>query len=111
MTSESDGAEPVDILLVEDNAGDIRLTKETFKDGKITNTLHVVEDGVAALEFLFVFMAPLFPRISSVSPAASARTPISNNAFVRALRGRCLCTEEDRQRPDNGSFPAHYHPP
>lgn len=41
-----------DILLVEDNPGDIRLTKEAFKEGQIHNTLHVVTDGIEALEFL-----------------------------------------------------------
>ncbi len=45
--------EAVDILLVEDNPGDVRLTQEAFKAGKIANTLHVVEDGVEALDFLF----------------------------------------------------------
>ena len=45
--------EPVDILLVEDNPGDVRLTQEAFADGRIANTLHVVEDGAAALDFLF----------------------------------------------------------
>ncbi|WP_312908291.1 response regulator [Natronosalvus caseinilyticus] len=53
MTSEYGSAEPADVLLVEDNPGDIRLTKEAFKDGKIANTLHVVENGVDALDFLF----------------------------------------------------------
>lgn len=53
MTSEHDDAEPADILLVEDNPGDVRLTKEAFKDGKVANTLHVVENGVDALGFLF----------------------------------------------------------
>jgi two-component system, chemotaxis family, response regulator Rcp1 len=43
---------PVEILLVEDNAGDVRLTREIFKEGKILNHLHVVGDGVAALAFL-----------------------------------------------------------
>jgi CheY-like chemotaxis protein len=43
---------PADILLVEDNPGDVRLTKEAFKEGQISNTLHVATDGVAALEFL-----------------------------------------------------------
>lgn len=43
----------VDILLVEDNAGDVRLTEEAFKDGRIANTLYVVNDGVAALNFLY----------------------------------------------------------
>ncbi len=45
--------QPVDILLVEDNPGDVRLTKEAFADGCIDNTLHVVTDGEEAMEFLF----------------------------------------------------------
>lgn len=43
---------PADILLVEDNPGDVRLTQEAFKDGQICNTLHVTTDGVDALDFL-----------------------------------------------------------
>jgi len=43
---------PVEILLVEDNPGDVRLTVEAFKDGKICNHLSVVGDGVEALAFL-----------------------------------------------------------
>lgn len=50
---ENPQVEPADILLVEDNPGDIRLSREAFKDGHIANTLHVVEDGVEALDFLF----------------------------------------------------------
>jgi chemotaxis family two-component system response regulator Rcp1 len=42
----------IDILLVVDNPGDVRLTREAFKEGKVANTLHVVRDGVEALEFL-----------------------------------------------------------
>lgn len=42
----------VDILLVEDNPGDIRLTKEAFKEGRLNNNLHAVTDGVKAIEFL-----------------------------------------------------------
>jgi len=53
MMSEDDTGRSVDILLVEDNPGDVRLTKEAFKNGKIANTIHVVEDGVDALDFLF----------------------------------------------------------
>ncbi|WP_335999021.1 response regulator [Halorientalis halophila] len=45
-------AEPADILLVEDNPGDIRLTQVAFEESRIANTLHVVTDGVAALDFL-----------------------------------------------------------
>ncbi|MDY6864448.1 MAG: response regulator [Halobacteriota archaeon] len=44
--------EAVEILLVEDNPGDVRLTQEAFKEGKIKNNLHVVGDGIEALEFL-----------------------------------------------------------
>ena len=42
----------VEILLVEDSPGDIRLTQEAFKEGKLLNRLHVVQDGEAALQFL-----------------------------------------------------------
>lgn len=44
---------PIEILLVEDSPGDVRLTHEALKDAKITNTLHVIEDGVLALDFLY----------------------------------------------------------
>ena len=40
------------ILLAEDSPGDVRLTREAFKEAKILNTLHVVEDGMEAMEFL-----------------------------------------------------------
>ena len=43
---------PVDILLVEDNPGDVRLTREALAEIKMANNLHVVEDGIQALEFL-----------------------------------------------------------
>ncbi|MCA9971271.1 MAG: response regulator [Anaerolineales bacterium] len=41
------------ILLVEDNPGDVRLTQEALKEGKVLNELHVAKDGVEALDFLF----------------------------------------------------------
>lgn len=44
---------PADILLVEDNPGDVRLTQEAFKEGQICNNLHVVTDGIKALDFLY----------------------------------------------------------
>jgi chemotaxis family two-component system response regulator Rcp1 len=43
---------PVEILLVEDNPGDVRLTQEALKESKVTNNLSVAEDGVEALAFL-----------------------------------------------------------
>jgi CheY-like chemotaxis protein len=42
----------VEVLLVEDNPGDVRLTREALKDGRVANRLHVVGDGAEALEFL-----------------------------------------------------------
>ena len=45
-------APPVEILLVEDNPADVRLTREALKEGKVYNNLHWAKDGVEALEFL-----------------------------------------------------------
>lgn len=42
----------IDILLVEDNPGDVRLTIEALRESKVRNTLHVVRDGVEAMAFL-----------------------------------------------------------
>jgi CheY-like chemotaxis protein len=43
---------PIEILLVEDNPGDVRLTQEAFKDGKVRNNLSVIMDGEEVLPFL-----------------------------------------------------------
>lgn len=48
----SESVSEADILLVEDNPGDVRLTKEAFRDGQIRNSLHVATDGIEAMEFL-----------------------------------------------------------
>jgi two-component system, chemotaxis family, response regulator Rcp1 len=45
-------ARSIEILLVEDNPGDVRLIVETFREGKVRNRLSVAEDGVEALAFL-----------------------------------------------------------
>jgi CheY-like chemotaxis protein len=42
----------IEILLVEDNPGDIRLTQEAFKEGKVSNEINVVNDGIEALAYL-----------------------------------------------------------
>ena len=47
-----DGTERVEILLVEDNPADVRLTEEVLKDGRILNRVNVVNDGIEAMEFL-----------------------------------------------------------
>jgi CheY-like chemotaxis protein len=47
-----DDLKPVDVLLVEDDEGDVLMTREAFEFYKIRNPLHVVTDGVQALEFM-----------------------------------------------------------
>jgi two-component system, chemotaxis family, response regulator Rcp1 len=46
------GTVPIEILLVEDNPGDARLTQEALRDAKVRNNLRVVADGVEAMTFL-----------------------------------------------------------
>ena len=43
---------PIEILLVEDSPADILITREAFEEARLMNAIHVVEDGVQALEFL-----------------------------------------------------------
>lgn len=45
--------QPIEILLIEDNPSDIRLTREALKENKLKNILHVVEDGEEALDYLY----------------------------------------------------------
>lgn len=48
----STNLQPIDILLVEDNPGDVRLTIEALKEAKVMNKLATVSDGVEALAYL-----------------------------------------------------------
>jgi two-component system, chemotaxis family, response regulator Rcp1 len=50
--SEDAATIPIEILLIEDNPGDVRLTVEALREGKVRNNLHVATDGVEALQFL-----------------------------------------------------------
>ena len=52
MIDAKQNGNPIEILLVEDNPGDIRLTKEVFKQSNVRSTLYVAEDGAEALDFL-----------------------------------------------------------
>ena len=52
MTSTESTPRSIEILLVEDNPGDARLTIEAMREAKLSNRLHVVEDGVEAMQFL-----------------------------------------------------------
>ena len=51
MTGERQ-SRPVEILLVEDDPGDVLMTREAFADHKVQNQLHVVTDGAQAMSFL-----------------------------------------------------------
>ena len=50
--SNAERLEVIDVLLVEDDPGDVLLIREAFEDNKVRNRLHVVSDGVEALAFL-----------------------------------------------------------
>jgi CheY-like chemotaxis protein len=52
LVTDSDDDRPIDILLVEDNPGDVRLTREGLRETSIRNNLHVAKDGVEAMAFL-----------------------------------------------------------
>ena len=51
MNSQTIGR-PIEILLVEDNPGDVRLIVEALRDGKVQNKLHIAKDGMEATAFL-----------------------------------------------------------
>ena len=53
LRSEQADGKFVDILMVEDDRSDVELTLHAFKKARITNPVHVVSDGVEALDFLF----------------------------------------------------------
>ncbi len=46
------GFRPFEVLLVEDNPGDVRLAKEVLAEGKVPKNIHVAHDGVEAVELL-----------------------------------------------------------
>ncbi|MDD5511819.1 MAG: response regulator [Dehalococcoidales bacterium] len=50
--TEAKKGKTVEILMVEDNAGDVRLAEEALKDAKVANNMYVVNDGVEAMAFL-----------------------------------------------------------
>jgi chemotaxis family two-component system response regulator Rcp1 len=52
MQTNSEPVRPVDILLVEDNPGDVRLMREALRDGKLLNQLSTVADGQQAVAYL-----------------------------------------------------------
>jgi two-component system, chemotaxis family, response regulator Rcp1 len=52
MVSSETSGQPLEVLLVEDSPGDVRLTREALKDAKVHINLRVVRDGIDAMAFL-----------------------------------------------------------
>ena len=52
MHAAKDLMAPIEILLVEDSAGDVRLTREALSDARVRNNLHVASNGLEAMDFL-----------------------------------------------------------
>ncbi|AEB47394.1 MULTISPECIES: response regulator [Micromonospora] len=52
MTAPADGNSPIEVLLVEDDPGDVLMTREAFEEHKLRNRLNVVSDGAEALAYL-----------------------------------------------------------
>jgi len=50
--TDSETSQPVEILLAEDNPGDVKLTRKALDKGQVLNNLHVVNDGIEAMDFL-----------------------------------------------------------
>jgi two-component system, chemotaxis family, response regulator Rcp1 len=53
MVSHLQSGMPIEILMVEDNPGDVRLTREVLLDSKVHNSLFAVKDGEEALHYLY----------------------------------------------------------
>ena len=53
VAAQLERIKPIEILLIEDNPVDIRMTQEAFKDYRVANTLHAITDGEAAMDFIY----------------------------------------------------------
>ena len=82
MIQSQDESPPVEILLVEDNPGDYRLTKEALHEGKVYNNLHWAKDAVEAIEFL----KQRGRYESSPRPALSLSSPTSGRRWASSQR-------------------------
>jgi CheY-like chemotaxis protein len=90
----------IEILLVEDNPGDVQLTKEAFMEGKIRNNMSVARDGVEALAYLnnpnvprpdIVLLDLNLPRTSGLE----VLTAIKDDPVLRSIPVVILTTSQD----------------
>jgi CheY-like chemotaxis protein len=96
----------IEILLVEDNAGDARLTLEAFKEGRVLNRITVMQDGVQALAYLRrqgSYAAARLPDLILLDlnlPRMSGRevlTQIKSDERLKSIPVVVLTTSEDEQ--------------
>ncbi len=92
----------IEILLVEDNPGDVELTREAFLEGKISNNLNVARDGIEALEYLkntrnprpdIVLLDLNLPRKSGLEVLSA----IKDDPLLQAIPVVVLTTSQDEE--------------
>ncbi len=92
----------IEILLVEDNPGDVELTREAFLEGKIGNRLRVARDGIEALEYLknrqnprpdIVLLDLNLPRKSGLEVLSE----IKDDPLLQAIPVVVLTTSQDEE--------------
>jgi hypothetical protein len=95
---------PIEILLVEDNAGDIRLTQEAFKENKINNNLSVARDGVEALAFLRRQGELCASRQAGFDPSGSEPAAHGWTRGPERIKKRSGIKEDPSRDPDHLQF-------
>ena len=104
--------DPINILLVEDSPADVDLTREALDDAKVRNTLHVVSDGVAALEAIEKYRPEVvlldigLPRLDCHAVCRRVREqPWGKDIVIIALTG--WGQEDDRRKSEAAGFNGH----
>jgi CheY-like chemotaxis protein len=84
--TQPDTTEPITVLLVEDDPGDVVLIQEAFEHNKVRNSLHVVGDGVEAMEFLRAGTRPDLILLDLNLPRKDGREVLAEVKGDTALR-------------------------
>lgn len=95
--------DPIDILLIEDNPADIRLTQEAFRDCKVANRLQVARDGLEAMRFLQLKASGAMPDLilldlnMPLMDGWEILTELKNNDRLKTIPVIVLTTSETEQ--------------